>query len=516
MDGVRAGRGSVLAATLALGASAWGATNANAASVVLMPAAPAAGQSAVLQGSGFHGRVVARLGGARATVVRASARGRIDTTVRVPARAGRRALVVRSRSRRIAVLVQVASRGSTTAAPSALAALSNGARFVLQSTRGIAGDRITLTASGLRRRTRLTASLGGMLAGTARASARGRATLTLAVPQVGVGVRTLTLRARGVVLRLRFTVLASAASSPAPAPPPAPAPAPGPGPSPGPPGPNSPALVAAAGDIACSPSDGSFNGGAGTAVQCRQAATADTVAGLKPDAVLALGDTQYFTGAASEYAASYAPTWGRFDSVVRPVPGDAEYGTSGASGYFGYFGARAGDPGRGYYSFDLGAWHIIALNSQCAVVACASGSTQERWLRADLAAHPGGCTLAFWHKPRYSSGPAGQATQTIPFWDDLYAAGAEIVLGGDNHEYERFAPQTSAGVADPTRGVRQFVVGTGGEEHQPFTALRPNREAFNDDTFGVLALTLRPGGYDWRFVPEAGKSYTDGGSASCH
>lgn len=280
-------------------------------------------------------------------------------------------------------------------------------------------------------------------------------------------------------------------------------------------------VVAAAGDIACDPLNGGFNGGDGTTTDCREKYTAALLPGV--DKVLTLGDEQYACGGLTAFQQSYAPAWGQQKSLTAPVPGNHEYQTSGgtdcasnAAGYFSYFGAAAGDPTKGYYSFDLGSWHLIALNSECDAVACGAGSAQEAWLRADLAAHPSRCTLAYWHRPRFTSGPASQATGADAFWRDLYAAGAELVLGGHNHNYERFAPQSPDREPDPVAGIRQFVAGTGGESLDPFGAdLRPNSEARIAGAFGVLLLRLRPDGYDWRFVSISG-AVLDSGSAPCH
>ncbi len=275
--------------------------------------------------------------------------------------------------------------------------------------------------------------------------------------------------------------------------------------------------VAAAGDIACDPSNGNFNGGAGTGSACQQGATAEAVAALAPDAVLVLGDNQYEQGTRAQYDVSYAPSWGAFMANTYPVPGNHEYYTSGAAGYYDYFGNRAGDPTKGYYSFDLGAWHVVALNSNCAKVGgCDAGSPQEQWLRADLAAHPARCTLAYWHHPRYSSGNHGDDAAMTDIWQALADAGADVVLSGHDHDYERFAPQDAHGHRDDAAGVRQFVVGTGGRSHYGLPAPGPNSQAVSDDTFGVLSMTLRPDSYDWAFAPIAGQSYSDSGSADCH
>jgi hypothetical protein len=275
-------------------------------------------------------------------------------------------------------------------------------------------------------------------------------------------------------------------------------------------------VVAAAGDIACDPASTSFNGGLGSSSSCKQMAVSDLMLAI-PDlgAVLPLGDAQYADGTLAQFQASYDPSWGRLKSITRPVPGNHEYHVSGAAGYFSYFGARGGDPTKGYYSYDLGSWHVVALNSNCSKVGgCGSGSAQLAWLKADLAAHPTKCTLAYWHHPIFSSGQHGNSMDAIPMWDALAAAGADLVLNGHDHQYERFAPQTSSGVADPN-GIRQFVVGTGGSNHTATATIRANSQVRNSDTFGVLKLTLRPDGYDWRFLPEPGRSFSDSGSEQC-
>lgn len=275
-------------------------------------------------------------------------------------------------------------------------------------------------------------------------------------------------------------------------------------------------VIAAAGDIACSPSDPDFNGGKGTATRCHMKATSDLMVGRGLAAVLPLGDEQYVSGTLAEFRGSYDASWGRLNGIARPVPGNHEYLTAGAKGYFSYFGAAGGNPGRGYYSYDIGAWHLVALNANCPKVGgCGAGSPQETWLRSDLAAHPASCTLAYWHQPRFSSAQASDVGATAALWRALYAARAEIILNGHKHTYERFAPQTPAGALNRSRGIREFVVGTGGEELEGFVGVRPNSEV-RSSTFGVLLLTLRPAAYDWRFVPEAGASFTDSGTERCH
>ncbi len=276
-------------------------------------------------------------------------------------------------------------------------------------------------------------------------------------------------------------------------------------------------VVVAAGDIACDPHSGNFQHGSGRGDNCHMQATADLVQQLQPDTVLALGDNQYERGSLEKFLASYELSWGAFKAITRPAVGNHEYLDRDAAGYFDYFGDAAGAPDEGYYSFDVGSWHLVALNSNCSKVGgCAAGSPQETWLRADLAAHAARCTLAYWHHPRYSSGQHGNFATTEPLWQALMEAGAEIVLSGHDHDYERFAPQDAHGNLDTANGIRQFVVGTGGKNHYPMNHPRPNSEVRNDDAYGVLRLTLRPDGYDWLFVPEPGKSVQDSGSADCH
>jgi calcineurin-like phosphoesterase family protein len=277
-------------------------------------------------------------------------------------------------------------------------------------------------------------------------------------------------------------------------------------------------VIAAAGDIACAPSDPLFNGGAGAPDNCGERRTSDLIGNV--NAVLALGDEQYNSGALSDFNASYDTTWGRFKSITYPVPGNHEYGTSKAGGYFAYFGSRAGAKGQGWYSFDVGSWHILALNSECDRLtgACATGGAEEAWVKADLAATHKACTLAFFHEPRFSSGTAvvKNATAMAPIWTDLYNGRADVVLAGHKHFYERFAPLNATGAVDQVNGMRELIVGTGGEDRAGRPAGITGSEVRDNKTFGVLKVTLHAGRYDWQFVPEPGKTFTDSGSGTCH
>ena len=259
--------------------------------------------------------------------------------------------------------------------------------------------------------------------------------------------------------------------------------------------------------------------GAGDIASCSSPAdeaTAELLDGI-PGTVFTAGDVVARSGTASEFEDCYGPSWGRHKARTRPAPGNHEYSTAGAAGYFGYFGAAAGDPSKGYYSYDLGSWHVVALNSICGKVGgCVNDSPQGRWLRKDLAANPADCTLAYFHDPLFSSGAHGNQPQSRPIWNALYAADADVIVNGNDHNYERFAPQTPDGVRAPAQGIRQCVVGTGGQELRPFGSVKPNSQARNASASGVLKLTLELGSYEWEFVPVAGKTFTDSGTTGCH
>jgi acid phosphatase type 7 len=262
-------------------------------------------------------------------------------------------------------------------------------------------------------------------------------------------------------------------------------------------------VVVAAGDIACASST------PGPQI-CRHGPVSDLILALQPTAVLDLGDIQYENGELANFEDYYDPTWGRFMEITYPTPGNHEYGTSGAAGYFEYFGSRAPGP---YYSFDLAPnWHVIALNSE---IARGEGSPQNDWLEADLAATSANCVLAFWHRPRFWSGVNYNSDLSMaPFWEDLYAARADLILVGHAHNYERFADLTPAGAVDWATGVRSFVVGTGGKDHHPFGTPITGSQFRNATDFGVLKLTLKLDGFLWAFVNESGVTL-DSGSGAC-
>jgi hypothetical protein len=234
--------------------------------------------------------------------------------------------------------------------------------------------------------------------------------------------------------------------------------------------------------------------------------------------VFTAGDNAYPDGSRSEFRDCYGPTWGRFLDRTKPAPGNHDHETQGLAGYLGYFGAAAAPDGKPWYSYDLGTWHIVVLDSNCDFVGgCGRNSLQGRWLASDLAASAATCTMAIWHHPRWSSGGHGSDPDVGPFWDALSKAGADVVVNGHDHDYERFAPQDPAGDKDATNGIREFVVGTGGASltgFRPFFLTAANSE-LRLSARGVIRFTLRDGSYEWQFIATSGK-ISDTGRGSCH
>lgn len=270
------------------------------------------------------------------------------------------------------------------------------------------------------------------------------------------------------------------------------------------------------------PGDPVLVGASDVQAQCstqKDEATAALLANISGE-ILMLGDgasSITTLGTLQQYQDCYGSSWGVYKDRTHPAVGNHDYDILGASGYFGYFGDAAGDPNQGYYSYDAGSWHVVVLNSNCSQVGgCDAGSPQEQWLEADLAAHPTDCTLAYWHHPRFSSANTLGVKSVAPFWEDLYQAGADVVLSGHHHVYERFAPQNLLAQADPSQGIREFVVGTGGGPFHGFKNTQPNSEVRIAKTYGVLKLTLHPNGYDWEFLKTPNAAVVDSGSSSCH
>lgn len=265
--------------------------------------------------------------------------------------------------------------------------------------------------------------------------------------------------------------------------------------------------------------------GAGDIATCEHLDSAEATAKLIeqiPGTVFAAGDLAYEKGSPAEFKNCYDPTWGKFKDRTKPALGNHEYGEHTAAGYFQYWGAQGGAPGKGFYSYDLGDWHIVVLNTNCNVKAmggCGKGSPQETWLREDLAKHPDACILAYGHHALFSSGVLkSHALHPLlrPLWQDLYAAHADLILAGHEHSYERFAPQDPNGKPDPTYGIREIVAGTGGRSHDPLGFATANSEVREWKTYGVLKLTLAPGKYNWEFIPVEGQTFRDSGGGVCH
>jgi hypothetical protein len=269
-----------------------------------------------------------------------------------------------------------------------------------------------------------------------------------------------------------------------------------------------PAVLVGAGDI----------GECGTGGPAATAAVIRRILGDHPDAIVfTAGDDAYPDGTAADFARCYDPWWGAFLDRTRPAAGNHEWHTPGAAGYLAYYGTRAGTEGRTWYAYDAGSWRVIVLDSDCDEVGgCGPSSPQGRWLADELAAHPTACTLAVWHHPRFSSGPHGNQAAVAPLFDALYVAGADLVVNGHDHDYERFAPQDPAGRPDPARGARELVVGTGGGPLYPTIFPRANSEVRSSAGFGVLVLELGEGGYAWRFEAAGESTFGDAGTGTCH
>ena len=411
-------------------------------------------------------------------------------------------------------------------------------RLALSRSSALPGEAVRVTGHGFPARARLRLMLSDRVLRRLRSGPNGGFRVRIRVPRdVAAGRFALAARARGIVVRRRLRVrVVPQPAQPAPllvAPTPEPAPVPEPPPPPPPPPPPDLPTLVAAGDIACAPSLTE------TETRCHHGHTADLIETLAPDAVAPLGDNQYEVGELENFKASYGPTWGRFLDITHPAVGNHEYEgdpeRDSAPGYYGYFGAAAGDPAKGYYRWELGGWTMFVLNSgainytrstglnpslpdDCWPVSCAVGSEQEQWLRTELDGLPDdACVLAYWHHPRWSSGFSGANQpheETAPLFEALYEHGAELVLSGHSHNYERFAPVTPDAVPDES-GVREFVVGTGGRSFQTPGPPVANSEVLKTNVFGVLELTLGPDSYSARFMGEDG-AVIDESTGTCH
>jgi hypothetical protein len=399
--------------------------------------------------------------------------------------------------------------------------------LTLSRNAGLPGEHVRVRGRRFPARARVSLSFAGRRLRTVRTRRRGRFSARIEIPERAPGRYFVKARSGRLVAKIRFRALARPSAPPPP-------PAPVPEPPPPPPPPPEPVTLVAAGDIACIP------GMSVTSARCHHGTTAQLVTNLAPDAVATLGDAQYEDALLTDYEQSYDPTWGAFKAITRPATGNHEYQgdpeRDTAPGHFGYFGTAAGDPAKGYYGYQLGSWSIFALNSgsidytrtgggadlpdDCWPVSCALGSPQETWLRAQLEQLPDdACVIAYWHHPLISSGFNSMPRdhpEMQPVYDALYDNGVELALTGHTHNYERFAPVDSAGVAGPA-GVREFVVGTGGRNlfTDPALPVRPTSQRLETTKFGVLELELSAQAYAFRFIAEDGTVF-DSGSGTCH
>jgi calcineurin-like phosphoesterase family protein len=299
------------------------------------------------------------------------------------------------------------------------------------------------------------------------------------------------------------------AAPPPPGAPPPPPPDPGAPPAPGPPPPNRTLLTA--GDVAnCFTGPGGDQHPGAGALE-----TAALIKGLLPvDDLIVQGDLAYESGTATEFRDCYEPTWGQFKAFSHPAPGNHEYLSPGAAPYYAYWGTRAGPAGKGYYTYELGAWHIVSLNSEVDV---AAAGEQAAWLRADLALHPTRCAIAFWHRPRWSNDlTQGDTPSLTDLYNILYDGGVDVLLQAHAHAYERWLELAPDGGVQPGRGIRNFVLGTGGGDAQSLGPLRPGEEISQENVLGVLRMTLSSEGYAWQFMPTLSSTFTDSGTGTCH
>jgi len=446
------------------------------------------GQGVLVRGNGFGAgsRVTVTVGGRQVAQATANSIGNFATGFVVgPGLApGTYPVVAEAGGRQVRNTVRIVAGRRRTLA---VAVSSTGATLATSSVSGPRGSGLRLVATGLPAGSPMSVQFGGSQVASGRAGPGGAFARWIGVPSQSVGRHELRLTARRLELKSYFDILPSRRRTVV----------------------GGGARLVAVGDIACQP------GQRRSPAACNHQETAQLAAELNPTVVAPLGDLQYSAGAIAAFAGSFDATWGPLKSRMRPTLGNHEYLTPGAAGYFTYFGS-AGAPPNGWYSYNLGTWHVVVLNSNCiGIVDCSPGSPQVTWLRGDLASHARQCTLAYFHHPRFSSAGHFLTTRTNSLWSALYDHGVDVVLNGHAHVYERFAPQDILGHVAPGRGIRQFTVGSGGVNHDRFVGIRGNSEV-RSTSFGVLALALRPGGYRWSFLTTPSGRIRDGGSASCH
>lgn len=453
---------------------------------LIAPSNASPGQGVLVRGSGFprRQRVTVTMNGRPVAQTSTNSIGNFATGFVVPPGIrGTVSIVSQAGNRQVATPLQVFG---SRRAPLPLVMSSYGASLRVTPGAGRPGWGVRIAARGLPRNQPVFVYLGTKQIAKGKSGPAGGFFRRVGIPRQFPGRRDLRLFTRRLVLKTYLDVLPSRTLQT-------------------PPG---AVTLGAVGDIACQP------GARRTPVFCQFWEVGSLMASLNPTVVAPLGDVQYHAGAIEAFATSFDVSWGPLKSRMRPTPGNHEYLVPGAGGYFTYFGSAAAPP-NGYYSYNLGSWHIVVLNSNCTFVACGADSPQLAWLRSDLARNARRCTLAYFHHPRFSSAGRHVLPLLHPMWSDLYNAGVDVVLNGHAHIYERFAPQDTNGNHDPARGIRQFTVGTGGVDRHGFAGIRPNSQ-IRSTSFGALYMVLRPGRYEWRFVTVPGRNTRDGGLGRCH
>jgi Calcineurin-like phosphoesterase len=455
---------------------------------LVAPFAAGRGQGVLVRGNGFGAgsRVTVTMAGRPVGQTVANSIGNFATGFAVPSGVGPGTypIVAEASGRSVRASVRIVPGRRP---PLAVATSSTGATLATSSTSGRPGRGIHVVATGLPPGKPVVVQVGGQQVATGRVGPGGGFSRWFGIPRQSVGRHELRLATAGLLMKSYVDILPSRLRS----------------------WPGGGVRMVAVGDIACQP------GQARTAASCQQQATAQLALELNPRVVAMLGDMQYSAGAIAAFAGSFDASWGPLKSRMRPTLGNHEYLTPGAAGYFAYYGSAAAPP-NGWYSYDVGTWHVVVLNSNCiGIVDCSPTSPQVTWLRGDLGSHGRRCTLAYFHHPRFSSAGHFLTGRTNALWSALYDYGVDVVLNGHAHVYERFAPQDIWGHAAPGRGIRQFTVGSGGVNHDHFVGIRGNSEV-RSSAFGVLALALRPGGYRWSFLTTPSGRIRDGGSAPCH
>jgi acid phosphatase type 7 len=460
---------------------------------LIAPYIAGVGEGVLVRGSGFaaRGPVVVTVGGQQVAQAVTNSIGNFATgfVVGPGTQPGTYAVVSQAAGRQVRAAVRIVPGRRR---PLARATASTGAYLSGSSTIGRPGSRLRVVARGLPPGGSAVLVFGGKEMAKGKVGPGGGFVRSFAVPDQAPGRHQFWVKVGRLKITSYFDIL-----------------------PPRRPGLGDGVRLVAAGDIACQPAERV------TPLRCQQQATGELAASLRPAVVAPVGDIQYEAGAIAAFAGSFDASWGILKSRMHPALGNHEYLTPGAAGYFAYFGSR-GRPPNGWYSYNLGAWHVVVLNTNCGFVDCNPGGAQDSWLRADLASHPRRCTLAYFHHPRFSSaghhesqGQRYDREVTYTIWNALYDHGVDVVVNGHSHIAERFGPQNTWGHPQPGRGISQFTVGSGGKGHDHLIGVAKNSR-FRSKAFAVLELALGAGRYRWRFLRAPDARILDAGSGACH